>query len=187
MKISLRKANAIQTSINDAVRALSFETTVRINEFENPEQKISEARAEFNRNLDRKIDLDLVLYSIRKSVGAANHTSGIDGRLADVARIEKQIQLLTGFSKERVRESASVISGKLEKIKARKEDSFYGREAEIATSIFDRADVTKFKESLSALRKEKQRIQDEILELNVRTEITLSDDEVAILKVDGIV
>jgi hypothetical protein len=187
MKISLRKANVIQASINDAIKALSFETTVRINEFENPESKIEEARAEFDKNLDRKMDLDLVLYSIRKSVSSANHSSGIDGRLADAARIEKQIQLLTGLSKDRVRESSSVIAGKLEKIKARKDDAFYGRDADVATSIFSKADIGRFKDSLAALRKEKQRIQDEILELNVRTEITLSDEEVAILKADNIV
>lgn len=187
MKISLRKANAIQASINDAIKSLSFETSVQINEFEDPESKIDEFRAEFNKNLDRRVDLDLVLYSIRKSVSSANHNSGIDGRLADVARIERQIQLLTGFSKERVRESGSVIAGKLERIKTRKEDSLYGRGSEVSTSIFSKNDLSKFKDSVSSLRKEKQRIQDEILELNVRTEITLSDEEVAILKVDNIV
>jgi hypothetical protein len=36
------------------------------------------------------------------------------------------------------------------------------------------------------LKKEKQNINDKVLELNVRTEITLADDTVKVLKTEGL-
>ena len=37
------------------------------------------------------------------------------------------------------------------------------------------------------LRKQKQKINDEVLELNIKTEIPLSDDVVAILQAEGLI
>ena len=120
-------------------------------------------------------------------MSSANHRSGIDALLADVNCIDKQIQTVSGFTKERVRESQTVIAGKISKIKSRKEDSFYGREFEITSSIFERSDIDQFNNTLSSLRKEKQKLQDEILELNVRTEIELNGEEAAVLADEKIV
>jgi hypothetical protein len=188
MNLTLRKANAVQASINEAVKSLAFNDNITINEFENAETKISSTLTEFRTNLGRRVDLISALYEIRKAVSITNHQASIDSRLADIARLEKDIQFYNALCANKVRQASSVLLGKLEKIRNRKEDSYgFGRSEEVSTSIFAEEDLAEFRDVLSMTKKHKQRLQDELLEVNVRTTITLSDDTVAILQREGIV
>lgn len=186
MNITLRKANAIQASINEAVKALDFNTTVSINEFQTVEDEFIQASTKFFNNVTRRMALLDALYEIRKAVGTANFNASIDSRLADVARLEKDIQFYGQHAINKVRETSAVINGKLDKIRNRKEDTYYGRNEEVNTCIFTDSDLTKFKEVLAFAKKHKQKLQDELLEANVRTEITLSDSAVETLKKENI-
>jgi hypothetical protein len=78
-----------------------------------------------------------------------------------------------------------VIIGKLGKIKGRTED-YYGREDIVMTNIFDAEHIQKFKDELVLLKKTKVASQDKLLELNVRTEIELSDTVVELLKAENL-
>lgn len=190
MNITLRKANALQNSINDTIKSVKFDTTVKINEFQDPEAVIKAAEVEFARNMQRRDSLYATLYEIRKAVSKANDSSSISQKLADVAHLEKQIQFFGDLANKEVREEASVISGKLDKIRNRKEESrasLYGYNDEVSTSILDKDEVEGFKKLTTAAKKNKQKLQDEILELNVRTEIQLSEKAVAVLTAEGLV
>lgn len=186
MNVTLRKANAIQASINEALKGLEFNDTVSINEFQNVAEAFDAASTKFISNLARRLDLTSALYEIRKSVGSANYNASIDSRLAEVARLEKDIQFFGKYASAKVRESDAVINGKLDKIRNRKEDTYYGRNEEVSTSIFTTEQVEKFKQSLASAKKQKQKLQDELLEANVRTEITLSEQTVATLTKENI-
>jgi hypothetical protein len=174
MKISLRKANAIQISINEALKGLEFKADVAINEFQVPEKEIEHSFDKFHANMDRRCHLLDALYEIRKVVAAANVANGIDTRLADLARLEKDLVFVTAYAKQPVRTSLEVIRGKLAKISNRSEDSYYGR-AEVETSIFQEEDLETFRISVATVKKQKQALQDQLIELNVSTTITLSD------------
>ena len=82
MNITLRKANAIQNSINDAVKNIKVELTVELNEFQNIEEAISKANNNLIENDGRRQKLTMALYNIRALVGTANAASGIDTALA---------------------------------------------------------------------------------------------------------
>ena len=43
MKINLRKANALQLAIQDALKGIKFDTEVKINEFQVAEHEIAKA------------------------------------------------------------------------------------------------------------------------------------------------
>jgi len=187
MKINLRKANAIQVAINETIKGLEFNATASINEFQEATAEISAASAKFTRNLARRIALLDALYEIRKAVASANDSAGIDGRLADVARLEKDLQFYSTYAKASVITDTAVIAGKLEKIRNRKEDSYgFGRSDTIDTSIFTETEVEGFKAVVTTAKKQKQKLQDELLELNVRTEIEFSDATVATLTTENI-
>ena len=185
MKINLRKANAIQVAINETIKGLEFNATASINEFQIADDELLAASAKFSRNLVRRIALLDALYEIRKAVASANDSAGIDGRLADVARLEKDFQFYSTYAKSPVITEAAVITGKLEKLRNRKEESYYLSET-VDTSIFAQAEVEGFKGIVSATKKQKQKLQDELLELNVRTEIEFSDATVATLTNENI-
>jgi hypothetical protein len=186
MKINLRKANAIQLAINEAIKGLEFNATASINEFQIADAELRAASAKFSRNLVRRVALLDALYEIRKAVASANDTAGIDGRLADVARLEKDFQFYSTYARASVITDAAIINGKLEKLRNRKEESYSFRSETVDTSIFTETEVEGFKDIVSAAKKQKQKLQDELLDLNVRTEIKFSDATVATLTNENI-
>ena len=55
------------------------------------------------------------------------------------------------------------------------------------TSIFDESAIDGFKETLASLKKQKVSLQDSLLELNVSTEIEISDESEKLLARAGII
>ena len=188
MNISLRKASALQNSINDAVKGIDLKGQVTLTEFHAPIMEIDKATAEFKTNLHRRDALVKALYDIRKQVSAANNRAGVDDKLTEIAHLEKQIQNYTALAGNDVREQEAVVLGKLDKIKNRKEDtrSIYGFESTVSTSVFTEEDIKGFKVFVSLAKKAKQKLQDEVLELNVRTDISLSAETVQTLNSEAL-
>ncbi len=188
MKLTLRKANAVQLGINEIVKGLKFEAAIALNEFQDVDAELVNATAKFMTNVDRRRALTDALHQIRLAVGAANSQAGIDSRLTTIAHLEKQIQFYSGIAGADARESLDVVKGKLEKIRGRKEESrLYGYNDSVTTSLFTEADLAVFKNAVKDMKKQKQKLQDEVLEINVRTEIEVSEQVAAILTQEGLV
>lgn len=189
MKISLRKANALQQNINEALRGIKYNLTIEINEFEDVAQKIEAAQKEVLDNAGRASDLNTALYTIRALVGQANAVE-INGILTQIALLEKQIQVNNLLTTGPKLINAGVIVGKLDKIRKGTESEssrLYGRTSEVTTGVFDEHFTKQFKQASLNLKKEKQKLQDRVLELNIRTEIELIDEAVAILTREGLI
>lgn len=187
MKISLRKANALQTAITETLAGLDLATEVAINEFEKPSEKLEEAKKRFTSQCLTRDALVVTVYKIRREVANANAKSGINDLLADVALVEKEIAFYSKLTKVVPALETDVIVGKLSKIKGRGEDQFYGREDVVRTGIFSETEIELFKARLVTLKKQKVGLQDKLLELNVATEIELSDQTKEILDRVGII
>ena len=188
MNITLRKANALQNSINEALRHIDVKVKVSLNEFQDAEGVIAVSAAEAKRNLDRKVWLTNALYDIRKAVGEVNQTASVDAKLTELARIEKQIQLYSAYLGSETREASSVIAGKLDKIRNDKsERRLYGYGDTVETSVFTAEDVAGFKAIVTTLKKQKQVLQDAVLEANIRNEIVLGEATVKVLQEEGLV
>jgi hypothetical protein len=189
-KINLRKANAIQGAINNLMREITVKTTVSLNEFEDTAQRITSANTDAMAADARRGDLLMAVYSIRTMVGVANAQSGIVSKLTHAAFIDKRLVQLTEMGNEsNVMINATVIQGKLEKIKNRKEEShrsLYGREDEVTTGVMTQEQVDNVRKVIAELRKQKQSLNDEILELNIRTEIELEPTVENILIREGV-
>jgi hypothetical protein len=189
MKINLRKANALQLSIQEAIKSIKFDTEVKVNEFQVAEDEIARLRNDFAAKQERHRGLLNSLYDIRKAVSQANAAQGVDVKLADVALMDKKIQYLAELAGKSVRDSVEVVAGKMEKLRNRKEDTrslYYGHDATVDTSIFTQEDIAGFRTAVSMGKKAKQKLQDELLEINVRTEIDLSADAVTVLTTEGL-
>lgn len=180
MNITLRKANAVQNSINEMIKGLAFDTSVRINEFEDHNEQINAVRTVFDTHRATRNKLVGALYEIRKAVAVANAENSINDMLAEVAMLEKEIQFNNAFATQQPRLSDAVIVGKIEKVKAAKED-FYRRD-DVSTSVFTKEEVDEFKRVVADLKRQKQKLQDVLLELNVQTEITLDDETATFLE-----
>lgn len=189
MNITLRKANAIQTSINDAVKTIKVDLNVEINEFQNVEEVLAKANNSLIENDGRRQKLTMALYNIRALVGTANTASGIDTALAKAAFIDKRIGQLEQLANANEITALDVIKGKLEKIKTLKDEArsrIYGYGDTVTTSVLSKEQIKQAKAEILNLKKQKQKLNDEILELNIKTEIPLADDVVATLQAEGL-
>ncbi|HET8688286.1 MAG TPA: hypothetical protein VFM18_16880 [Methanosarcina sp.] len=187
MKLTLRKANALQNSINEAIRNTEIAVVVALNEFQDATTVLATANETLVSNDARRDALTKALYTIRGQVGNANSTAGINDRLAQAAYLDKRIGQLQNLITTHVREDDVVITGKLDKIRNRPDDArSYYHEGVVSTGVLTAAQVEQYKADQRKLKKDKQKLNDEILELNVRTEIELSDDVVAILDTAGL-
>lgn len=176
MKITLRKANALQLAIGEAVKNISVETDVKINEFQVGETEIARVATEFQANLARRTHLMEAMYEIRKAVSTANAGAGVDIKLADVAMLEKQVQFYNGLAGKKVRDDAAVVEGKLKRLgEAEAKSRIYGYGDTVDTSVLTAEDIKSFRTAAATAKKAKQKLQDELLEINVRTEIEVSN------------
>jgi hypothetical protein len=189
MNITLRKANALQLAIGEAVKNISAETDVKINEFQNGEVEIARVATELQSNIAHRNQLLDAMYEIRQAVSAANAGAGVDVKLAGVARLEKDIQFYNGLASKKVREAVNVVEGQLTKLRESKDDSrrsIYGYATTVDTSVLTAEDIKNFRTAAAMVKKAKQKLQDELLEINVRTEIVLSTEMVAVLQSEGL-
>jgi uncharacterized protein YdcH (DUF465 family) len=190
MEITLRKANAVQNSINEAIRGIKITTTVDLNEFQNVEAELKKANDLLIANDGRRQKLLLALYNIRGLVGTANAASGIDLALAKAAFIDKRIGQLQELADSQAVTDLTVITGKLDKIRNDKSENsrsrIYGYSDTVSTSVVGQGQIDEAKNEIKNLKKQKQKLNDEVLELNIKTNIPLSDDVVATLTAEGL-
>lgn len=190
MNITLRKASALQTAIQEHIKTIEVKAVVALNQFQG-DAVLEGARQTAIDNDVRRAELTRVLYSIRAQVGDANMMTGITRKLAEAAFIDKRVgQLQAMISSENLQEDSAVINGKLEQLRNDKGETrsrIYGYHDTVNTGVFTAVDIANFKSTQQALKKEKQKINDEILELNVRTEITIKDSDRDILVKEGLI
>jgi uncharacterized protein YdcH (DUF465 family) len=190
MNISLRKAKAVQNSIQETIKSIDITTHIDINEFQDAVAELQRANDTLFANDARRQKLLLALYNIRGLVGTANAASGIDTNLAKSAFVDKRISQLEELANLKPVQELAVINGKLEKIRNRKDESrasLYGRDETVSTSVISEEQINQARTEIKNLKKQKQKLNDEILELNIKTEIPLSDDVVETLAREGLI
>ena len=192
MNITLRKASALQNSINDAVKTIKVELTVEINEFQDVEDALAKANADMINNDSRRQKLTMALYNIRALVGTANAASGINTALAKAAFIDKRIGQMEEMARATEMTALEVITGKLEKVRNDKGETsrrsaIYGYSDTVTTSVLSKEQIAQAKAEVLNLKKQKQKINDEVLELNIKTEVPLADETVAVLQTEGLI
>lgn len=188
MKITLRKANALQNAIQDHIKTVEISATLALNEFQVPQAELSIARNTLVANDKRRADLTMALYAIRGLVGKANAQSGVSDHLAHAAYLDKRIGQLKGLTESNAVESETVLNGKLEKLRTTdSKNRMYGYNDSVSTGVLTQEQIDSFKKIMSDLKKEKQTINDKVLELNIRTEIELVEDVVKILQAEQLV
>jgi hypothetical protein len=175
MKLTLRKANAVQNTINEMIKSLDLPTKADLNEFEDVREQIDAVRDRFWTHNETRNQLISAVYEIRRAVAQANAESGINDMLADVAMLEKNINYNNMLVSKGSQTSLRVLNGRLKK--AAEEDSgrrMYSFDT-VETSIFTEEEVEDFRHTAAVLKRQKQKLQDSLLELNVQTEIELDE------------
>lgn len=186
MKLTLRKANAVQNSINEAIKGLDIVTNVKLNEFEGVADQIQVARDAFWAANTTRDKLTVALYEIRAKVAAANASADVNDMLTRAACLDKRIVRYNTLASKGPQTAMRVLNGQLQKNAEASGEAAYYRSVEVVTSIFTEAEIDGFKENVKTAKREKQKLQDQLLELNVKTEIVLTRSAVDSLTDAGI-
>ena len=175
MQITLRKANALQNAIQEQIKTIDISLTVSLNEFQDVALQVEKARATVIGSDQRRANLTMALYAIRGLVGKANAASGVSDHLAHAAYLDKRIGQLKGLSESTAVEAEAVLDGKLEKLRnTESKNRIYGYGDTVDSGVFTADDIAGFKAVVAHLKKQKQTLQDAVLELNVRNEVVLT-------------
>jgi hypothetical protein len=189
MEITLRKANALQNNINDMLKSIQVADSVSLNEFQDAEAVIGTKAVEATKQFHRQVALTKALYDIRTEVANANHFSRITTMLTQVAQLEKLIGFNQKMAERKVRLEAEVIRGKLDKIRNTQTEGrslIYDRYSEIETGLTTEVEVQSYKDAVAKFKREKQALQDQILEANVSTKVNLSETTANVLRTEGL-
>lgn len=191
MNISLRKASALQNSIQDTIKGIEITASIELNEFQDVATELKKANDKLFANDSRRQRLLVALYNIRGLVGSANTQSGIDVKLATAAFLDKRVAQLDELAKLQAVTDLVVINGKLDKIRNDKSETsrsrIYGYADAVTTSVIGAEQLDQIKAEIKNLKKQKQKLNDEILELNIKTEVPLSDEVVKTLQTEGLI
>jgi hypothetical protein len=192
MQINLRKASAIQAEIRKAINGVKVEQNVSVSEFTTDvEAAIGKAELEFRQAIERKEALNKALFQIRAAVGRANVESGINDVLADIQLIDALIALKSTVASAALRKDVTEINARIVKFKQAPSNdrlALYGdRYNNIESGVVSEAAANAAKAELKILKRDRQGLNDKLLQLNVNTLIQLSDPTKLILQEEGLV
>jgi len=192
MQVNLRKAAAIQSEISSALREIEVSPYEVFEDKERVVEEMAEKTQEWKTNLLRKQTLNAVLYSMRDKVGQANVASGVSKLLTEERRINADMHWLEAILDKCKGEkyySADEIVSKLEQLEKKSEDreNYFSRRGSAVSSILvTKEELAEFRKEMSVLKKQLRKINDSLLELNISTEISLSDKEVTVLETEDL-
>ena len=184
MKITLRKANALQLLLNEKIAAINLPVVVSVSRYDDPCLLVISAAASLREAVSKKKNLLGVLYSIRQASASANHRSGISDILSEVAHIDKLSAALKPLAENvQFAPTEEVLREAHADLKKEVAPVGYGsRRDAFNTGFMPQKWAQSYIEEVSELRKRKQSLSDRLLELNINNEIELSDEEEQVLK-----
>lgn len=173
MKVTLRKAAALQASLAELISStvLNTELVVSIHESENLDSILAQAYSTLEKDYNRVNLLNEVYYDLRKLVSAKNAEMGVDDLLSDMNRLTKEISNLTRLAACRP-QKVNVAKATMDKLKASENGVFNSDTVQV--SLFSEEAIVFFKNQLKERKKEKEHLKEKLLSKNMFNEIELT-------------
>jgi hypothetical protein len=133
-----------------------------------------------------------VKFSLRKAIGDMNLSSGVTSLLTQEREIAELMSELEGVV-ERVNGRCFTVEqmqAKFDKHNQRialSGSSYMGRSISVDTDLISKEEVAELRKEILSLKRKRQTVNDNVLEINVSTHITLTDAEEKILMDEGLV
>ena len=191
MKISLRKANTIQESVGEALQQpLESPAQLDVMAIDEWRDALTSARETFLLEVATRAQLVSVRYEVRKRISEENAKQGVTSLLATLAETDTMINLMKRNVVDRpLADKYDVVEKKRERkiTLLDKEGMHVYRSDTYDVSIIDAETIKTYKEKVKVLKRKRQRINDELLEKNIRSEIELPSWAVDLLREHGLI
>lgn len=183
MLMTLRKAAALQLAITETLKGLKLDGSVPVSVYDpEPNARIDVTLGEFAVLLQRRAGLLDALYTLRTRVGVSNSASGVNWLLAELARVERDVQLYTTLSRCEPRDTPEILLARTQRLRTREEapTGRFGASQPLPETlqahIFDQSAIDGFSTELRRLTRRRQQLKDELLELNAKTTIEIGPE-----------
>ena len=191
MKINLRKASVVQQTITDEIKRLGTEeTTVKVSLFETDvKARLDEQMAKVIANhahVGRLLNANKFLRAV---VAKKNAEVGIADYLAEEAMLASAETRLKSFSDAVIRPSLEALQAEIESRKANSNNErmcIYGRDYSVDVNVVPGESIATAKNELEGIRKRRRKIKDEMVSINVRTEIEVPEQVALVLSELGL-
>jgi hypothetical protein len=188
LNITLRKASALQSHITNCIERVV--NTVEIDKFEDSKTKIDSASDKLDKIVNANAALYKALYNIRKLNQTAFFNVGINDILNDIAHLKKQRDMFSALvSNAEPKPTDQVINAKVEDLKvgSTSPNRFAAPPTTFTVSLFTKEKIDEMNGLVRDLAKKIRDLEDKLLDLNVKNEITLDDETVATLQAHKII
>lgn len=179
MRINLRKAAVVQQAIQDELKRDRDEATaLRVSVFDNEVKFTLDAQVQkIEENLARTERLLKALYTLRQIVARKNAESGITDGLAEEAHLSARESQLNELAKADVRPNETTLVAELMERRTGKTESLYGgRDFTVPVPVMPQAMQDRLKKDLAQIRRLRRRIRDDMVSINVKTEVEVPEE-----------
>ena len=182
MKLSLRKARKLESRITN-FEAPETEVTIRVNSTDDEvKSEVRKKREAFTKWLDDADKLLKLRYDIRAKIGRENSNSGIDDLITKRQRLKDQVNMMSQYA-DYIRVSTDEIILDQLKNERESEGTMYSRKSASVSAFYFTDDmVGHVKDLREKLKAEIEELDEDILALNNKQTIELSEAEVNLLK-----
>ena len=192
MKITLRKASALQSAVSNLIGEIYARPVVSVDDESILAEEVAQAKEDYGTNLRRLRSLIEVEFSLRKAIGEMNHTSGVTNLLTQerettelMSELENVVERVNGryFTVEQMQAKFDKHNQRV----ALSGSSYMGRSISVDTDLISKEEVAELRKEMLSLKRKRQAVNDRVLEINVSTHITLTDEEEKILMDEGLI
>ena len=185
MQLNLRQAHELQTRINSTVKELQDEMETNVDLFYEgePAGVLSNMTNRVFTDLETIQKLLMIKSELRTKVAEKNAQAGIDGRLSQIACLQRIIEAYERVMGRGMRQDLFAIKERLasrrEAHKANPDNSDrYSCSDSFNVDVLDKKDHSEIKSRIKKFRREIRDMQEQILQLNVNTYVTLEQGTV---------
>ncbi len=191
MEVTLRKAAALENALRSAATALPLTKQVKISIFADATvaDSAKEVQAKLVQNAAEGVALIRAAFTIRQSIAETNAQSGISALLTEKAALDATEKLITSALGGKVNEydeavDLSIAQAQLDAARERAKAVVdrYSREDSITVNILTEEVTDGLRKQLTALKRRKTALADELLALNMGKKVTISAEIEALLK-----
>ena len=192
MKITLRKASALQAAVSNLIGETYARPVFSVDDESLLAEEVPQAREDYEANLRRLRSLIQVKYSLRKVIGDTNLSAGVTSLLTqerEIAELMSELESVVDRVNGRCF-TVEQIQAKFDKHNQRVAlagSSYMGRSISVDTDLISKEEVDELRKEILSLKRQRQTVNDRVLEINVSTYVTLTDAEEKILMDEGLI
>lgn len=195
MQLNLRKARKLEAKIAKHIEGINLNTEVAIrakSSLIEATAKRQEASVKLVKDLDQLVNLNELRYSIRSQIANANQGVGINALMTQREQLKSKVKILSKLAAAEMAVSTEELQDVLEttaKALEKGDTRGYGRmtDVKVNTSAVLEHSRQAINTEIQTTVKGLEDVEDELAQKNLGAKVTLSEEQVALLKASALI